>query len=132
MLRRLLRRRRRALAAAAAFLGVIVLVPALRPTPPTAPPPPDHGPAPGQVAMPVPVSSLGGLVDVGARIDLLGATGDGSIVPVARDATVLATAVDGGSPMLLVSLDEGDAIAVARSMAVDDLVVVVRPTTRAG
>jgi hypothetical protein len=82
--------------------------------------------------MPVPVTSLGGLVAVGDRIDLLGAAGDGSIVAVARDATVLASAVEGGSPLLLVGLDEQEAIAVAEAMAADDLVVVVRPAAAAG
>lgn len=132
MLLRLLRRRRRALAAVAAFLAVVVLVPVLRPPAPAAPPPPDDGPAPGRVAMPVPVTPVGGLVAVGDRIDLLGATGDGSIVRVARDATVLASTVDGGSPLLLVGIDERETIPVARAMTVNDLVVVVHPARSAG
>lgn len=126
MLRRLLRRRRRLLAAVAAFLAVLLLVPVLRPAAPPPTPAATVQPVGHEVAMPVPVARTGGLVGVGDRIDLLGTSADGTLEHVARDATVLAAAVEGGSSTLLIGLQEREALPVARAMAVADLVVVLR------
>lgn len=126
MLRRLVRRRRRLLAASAAFLAVLLLVPALRPAAAPVAQEADPRPVTGQVAIPVPVVDTGGFVSVGDRIDLLGASTDGVLGPVARDATVLAAGTGVGSSVILVGIQERETLPVARAMSVAELVVVLR------
>lgn len=139
----MLRRRRRPIAALLAFAGVLLGLASLTSTPPPSTVEvagPGRTLEPGQVAVPVLLSSpaLAESIEVGDVIDVVGVDEDGAARVVAPRARVLQTPARssgfGGAPaaVLLLAVGEADGLLVTAAAAEGPLAFLIRDSGPTG